>query len=39
VLGWNDQDLGANLESFEMERSAFLRRPARKSSSLEAAAD
>ena len=29
VLGWNDQDLGANLESFEMERSAFLRRPAR----------
>jgi len=39
VLGWNDQDLGANLESFEMERSTFLRRPAPKSSHLEAAAD
>jgi glycerol-3-phosphate dehydrogenase len=39
VLGWNDHDLGANLESFEMERTAFMRRPARASSMLEAAAD
>ena len=39
VLGWNEQDLGANLESFEMERTAFLRRPTRTSSALEAAAD
>ena len=29
VLGWNDQALGANLESFEMERTAFLQRPSR----------
>ncbi len=39
VLGWSDQDLGSNLESFEMERSAFLRRPARRMSVLDAAAD
>ncbi|HUA15588.1 MAG TPA: glycerol-3-phosphate dehydrogenase/oxidase [Verrucomicrobiae bacterium] len=39
VLGWNEQALGAHLESFEMERTAFLRRPARHSSALEAAAD
>ena len=39
VLGWDDQALGANLESFEMERSAFLHRPARHTSALEAAAD
>jgi glycerol-3-phosphate dehydrogenase len=39
VLGWNEQDLGANLESFEMERTAFLKRPTRASSALEAAAD
>ena len=39
VLGWSDQDLGSNLESFEMERSAFLRRPARRTSVLDAAAD
>src|ERR1700733_6813440 len=25
VLGWKEQDLGANLESFETERAAFLR--------------
>src|SRR5208282_228995 len=25
VLGWNDQTMGANLESFETERAAFLR--------------
>ena len=39
VLGWDEQALGANLESFEMERSAFLHRPARNTSALEAAAD
>jgi glycerol-3-phosphate dehydrogenase len=39
VLGWNEQALGSNLESFEMERSAFLHRPARQTSTFEAAAD
>lgn len=39
VLGWKDQDLGSNLEEFETERTAFLRRPARVNSELEAAAD
>lgn len=39
VLGWNDQALGANLESFEMERTAFLKRPSLQGSALEAAAD
>jgi glycerol-3-phosphate dehydrogenase len=39
VLGWNEQTLGENLESFEMERSAFLHRPLRGASALEAAAD
>jgi hypothetical protein len=39
VLGWNEHDLGENLESFEMERSAFLQRPSHHKSALEAAAD
>jgi glycerol-3-phosphate dehydrogenase len=39
VLGWNDRDLGSNLEAFETERSTFLQKPARTSSALEAAAD
>lgn len=39
VLGWNEQALGANLESFETERTAFLKQPARGASALEAAAD
>ena len=39
VMGWNEQTLGANLESFEMERSAFLKKPSRSDSALEAAAD
>jgi glycerol-3-phosphate dehydrogenase len=38
VLGWDEQTMGGNLESFEMERSAFVRRPSR-SVALEAAAD
>jgi glycerol-3-phosphate dehydrogenase len=39
VLGWKEQDLGSNLESFETERSAFLKKPSRGASALEAAAD
>ncbi len=39
VMGWNDQALGSNLESFEMERSAFMKRPSRGTATLEAAAD
>jgi len=39
VMGWNDQEFGANLEQFETERAAFLQRPARSGSALEAAAD
>ncbi len=39
VLGWNEQAMGSNLESFEMERTAFLHRPTRNTSALEAAAD
>ena len=39
VMGWNDHELGAQLESFEMERSAFLQRPKVNTSALEAAAD
>jgi glycerol-3-phosphate dehydrogenase len=39
VLGWSQQDLGANLEAFETERTAFLHKPALKRSALEAAAD
>ncbi|HME35261.1 MAG TPA: glycerol-3-phosphate dehydrogenase/oxidase [Candidatus Sulfotelmatobacter sp.] len=39
VLGWNEQALGANLESFETERTAFLQRPSRGPVALEAAAD
>ena len=39
VLGWSQQDVGAALESFETERTAFLHRPSRNMSALEAAAD
>ncbi len=39
VLGWNEHTMGANLEAFEMERSAFLRPAARNSAAFEAAAD
>ena len=39
VMGWKDQDLGANLEAVEMERSAVLHRPSRRGAALEAAAD
>jgi glycerol-3-phosphate dehydrogenase len=39
VMGWNEQDLGANLESFETERTAFLKKPSRGGAALELAAD
>jgi glycerol-3-phosphate dehydrogenase len=39
VMGWNDHEFGANLESFETERAGFLQRPALNTSALEAAAD
>ena len=39
VLGWDEQAMGANLEAFETERTAFLRRPAINPAALEAAAD
>ncbi len=39
VLGWKEQDLGSNLEAFETERTAFLKKPSRGLSALEAAAD
>jgi glycerol-3-phosphate dehydrogenase len=39
VLGWKEQDLGSNLEAFETERTAFLKKPSRGTSTLEAAAD
>lgn len=39
VLGWKEQAMGANLEAFEMERSAFLRPVSRASAAFEAAAD
>jgi glycerol-3-phosphate dehydrogenase len=39
VLGWTEHAMGANLESFEMERSAFLRPVGRTAAAFEAAAD
>ncbi len=39
VMGWNEQTLGENLEAFEMERLAFLRKPTLKDAAFEAAAD
>jgi len=39
VMGWNEQEFGANLESFETERAAFLRRPALSTAALQTAAD
>jgi len=39
VLGWNEQAMGAQLEAFEVERSAFLRPTGKSSSAFEAAAD
>jgi glycerol-3-phosphate dehydrogenase len=39
VLGWDERTLGANLEAFEMERTAFLRPVGRIAAALEAGAD
>jgi glycerol-3-phosphate dehydrogenase len=39
VLGWDEQALGSNLESFETERTSFLRQPSFNAAALEAAAD
>jgi glycerol-3-phosphate dehydrogenase len=39
VLGWDEHAMGANLEAFEMERSAFLRPVGRAPAAFEAAAD
>jgi glycerol-3-phosphate dehydrogenase len=39
VLGWDDRNMGANLEAFEMERTGFLRPVGRTAAALEAAAD
>jgi len=39
VMGWKEQEFGANLEQFETERTAFLKRPSLGRSALEAAAD
>jgi len=39
VLGWRDKQSAAELEAFEIERSAFLRKPAQVNALLEAAAD
>jgi glycerol-3-phosphate dehydrogenase len=39
VLGWNDLTMGANLEAFEMERTAFLKPAPQVESAFEAAAD
>ncbi|MFZ0761550.1 MAG: glycerol-3-phosphate dehydrogenase/oxidase [Candidatus Sulfotelmatobacter sp.] len=39
VLGWDEHAMGANLEAFETERTAFLRPAPRTTAALEAAAD
>jgi glycerol-3-phosphate dehydrogenase len=39
VLGWNEHTMGANLEAFEIERTAFLRPVGRTAAAMEAAAD
>jgi len=39
VMGWNEARTAAELEAFELERAAFLRRPSRAGTFLQAAAD
>ena len=39
VMGWNDAQCATQLEAFEVERSAFLRKPTLVDSAVEAAAD
>jgi hypothetical protein len=38
-MGWNEQQAAAELEAFETERAAFLRKPCAMNAVLEAAAD
>jgi hypothetical protein len=38
-MGWNEEQTAAELEAFENERAAFLRKPSRGGAFLEAAAD
>jgi hypothetical protein len=39
VMGWNEHQAAAELEAFETERAAFLRKPSAMNTVLEAAAD
>jgi hypothetical protein len=39
AMGWNEHETATELESFETERAAFLRKPAHVDLMLEAAAD
>jgi glycerol-3-phosphate dehydrogenase len=39
VVGWNDRQVAVELEAFEIERAAFLRKPAQVNALLEATAD
>ena len=39
AMGWNDSQTAVQLEGFEIERSAFLRKPSQVSATVEAAAD
>jgi glycerol-3-phosphate dehydrogenase len=39
AMGWNDSQSAAQLEAFEIERAAFLRKPSRIDTAVEAAAD
>ena len=39
AVGWTDKQTGSELDAFEIERSAFLRKPAQVNGRLEAAAD
>jgi glycerol-3-phosphate dehydrogenase len=39
AVGWTDKQTGSELDAFEIERSAFLRKPTQVNSRLEAAAD
>jgi len=39
AMGWTDSQSAAQLEAFEMERAAFLRKPPRVDTLIEAAAD
>jgi hypothetical protein len=38
-MGWNDSQTAVQLEAFEVERTAFLRKPSQVRATVEAAAD